>query len=255
VGLVVPVDFFDRPATIPAEEVAWAFYGANHGDSRGSVRCWSQTILAGKAVVEHKVVGFIQELLEADARRVDQHGPVDGELATPPVPAGGTVRHRRKPRESRMFVSWHEALTKKQSTYNSMPETCRFPVLWNCSTWWDSPGTVSRDQLTSTFSVRSFGFKRHSRNSAISTFRRTQRVDGRRPRLGMGGAGRCRFQVGTRWGRSQAPRGWGQVALRFERVDQADACALHAPGVPGDEEELVGQRGPRPRTAAVGGSP
>jgi hypothetical protein len=38
-------------------------------------------------------------------------------------------------------------------------------VDWNCSTWWESPGTASRLQLTWTFSVSCVGLKRHSIDS------------------------------------------------------------------------------------------
>ena len=57
-GLVVLVDFPDRPATIPLSEVDAAFNGTTYGDARGSIRSWSETISYGSVSVRHAVIGY-----------------------------------------------------------------------------------------------------------------------------------------------------------------------------------------------------
>ncbi len=57
-GLVVMVDFPDRPAAIPLAEVETAFNGASYGDPRGSIRTWSEAISYGAVSVNHRVIGY-----------------------------------------------------------------------------------------------------------------------------------------------------------------------------------------------------
>jgi len=46
-GLVVLVDFSDRPGSIPQTEIQNAFNAATYGDPRGSIRTWSEAISYG----------------------------------------------------------------------------------------------------------------------------------------------------------------------------------------------------------------
>jgi M6 family metalloprotease-like protein len=57
-GLVVLVDFSDRPATIPQSELVTAFNGASYGDARGSIRTWSETISYGSVSVNHQITAY-----------------------------------------------------------------------------------------------------------------------------------------------------------------------------------------------------
>ena len=57
-GLVVLVDFSDRPATIAQSELVNAFNGASYGDARGSIRTWSETISYGSVSVNHQVTAY-----------------------------------------------------------------------------------------------------------------------------------------------------------------------------------------------------
>lgn len=59
-GLVVLIDFSDRPSTISVEEVDKAFNAASYGDTRGSIKSWTETISYSKASVSHKVVGYMR---------------------------------------------------------------------------------------------------------------------------------------------------------------------------------------------------
>jgi M6 family metalloprotease-like protein/MYXO-CTERM domain-containing protein len=65
-GLVVVVDFPDRAADVSKEEIEAAFNGDSYdpenvsGDSRGSIRSWSETISYGKSSVQHQVLGYYQ---------------------------------------------------------------------------------------------------------------------------------------------------------------------------------------------------
>ena len=57
-GLVVPIDFSDRPASISTAEIDAAFNGTTYGDPRGSIRSWSETISYSKVSVRHTVLGY-----------------------------------------------------------------------------------------------------------------------------------------------------------------------------------------------------
>ncbi len=57
-GVVVLVDFPDRPSTVSTTEVNNAFNGATYGDPRGSLKSWVETISNGKASVSHSMVGY-----------------------------------------------------------------------------------------------------------------------------------------------------------------------------------------------------
>jgi M6 family metalloprotease-like protein len=57
-GLVVPIDFSDRPANISTAEIDAAFNATSYGDSRGSIRSWSETISYSKVSVRHTVLGY-----------------------------------------------------------------------------------------------------------------------------------------------------------------------------------------------------
>ncbi len=57
-GLVVLVDFPDRPATIAQAELENAFNAATYGDARGSIRTWSEAISYGAVSVNHRVTAY-----------------------------------------------------------------------------------------------------------------------------------------------------------------------------------------------------
>ena len=57
-GLLVLVDFPDRPATIPQAELETAFNGATYGDPRGSIRTWTEAISYGAVSVNHRVTAY-----------------------------------------------------------------------------------------------------------------------------------------------------------------------------------------------------
>ena len=59
-GLVVAIDFSDRVGTISQTELDNAFNGATYGDSRGSVRTWSETISYNMFTVSHQIVAYMR---------------------------------------------------------------------------------------------------------------------------------------------------------------------------------------------------
>jgi M6 family metalloprotease-like protein len=61
-GLVVLVDFPDRVATISTAELDNAFNGVTYGDSRGSIRSWTERISDGSVSVRHVVLGYYRAL-------------------------------------------------------------------------------------------------------------------------------------------------------------------------------------------------
>jgi len=60
-GLVVAVDFSDRPGSISLDDIEAAFNGDNYGSTwHGSIRNWSEVISGGQTSVSHLVVGYYQ---------------------------------------------------------------------------------------------------------------------------------------------------------------------------------------------------
>jgi len=70
-GLVVAVDFSDRPATVSLEELEAAFNGDNYGSTwHGSIRNWSEVISYGQTSVSHLVAGYYQAAYPTEHYRV-----------------------------------------------------------------------------------------------------------------------------------------------------------------------------------------
>jgi M6 family metalloprotease-like protein len=59
-GVVVLVDFPDRVGSIAMSEVENAFNADTYGDSRGSIRTWSETISSDQVSISHQVIGYMR---------------------------------------------------------------------------------------------------------------------------------------------------------------------------------------------------
>ena len=86
-GLVVLVDFSDREGSISVSEAENAFNAETYGDSRGSIRTWSETISYEQVSVSHQIIGYMRAAYPTDALQVRRrdglqrvHRAVQGDL-------------------------------------------------------------------------------------------------------------------------------------------------------------------------------